>query len=323
MTVTLGTKHRLKEAAYLSKQHSGGGLTPVSRINSVGVRPEDMRILILFLLSFCVLLFCGTGRAEVEARLPGAQVTIDKAIRFSRTDLVAEAELLGLGFPDPPRMPGVLTYETARFRIIRTLKGYAKGNVDKRLDLEQMPPDGPERVKEQTRYIIICASILEDGRSCAFKLLPDDDQNRKEVGAAITRLTLAPPVLLHKAEHTIQEDKELEEALALNEIGLIAVVDIVKIGNNFPPDHDSHYSFEGDFRILKALNGKERELIGKVLPMIGPRMELPAGTKATGKYIVVCGSSDGHIIKMFRHNKKTERAVVAAIAAVKKYPTNP
>jgi hypothetical protein len=105
------------------------------------IRSLNMRTLLTSLL-FCIYISRAyrTARAgEVEAKLPGANLTVNKAIRFSGTDLVAEVELAALGVPDPPRMPGVKTYPNAEWRIIKVFKGHAKGIIHKSLDLNETP----------------------------------------------------------------------------------------------------------------------------------------------------------------------------------------
>lgn len=228
------------------------------------------------LLCFCASRACITGRAEeAVTNLPGARLTTDKAIRFSWVDLVAEAELVALGELDPPRMPGVLTYEKAELHIVKVFKGQTRGIIHKLLYLAMTPSERPERVQEKTRYLIICAAV-PDGRSCILKMLPDDKKDKKEVAAAITRLANAPPVLLWRGKFQIQEEEELEDVLARKDVGLIAVAELVKVYNEIL---HAVGQFDGDFKIERVLKGEETAILGKTIHLVGPMADLHGGAR--------------------------------------------
>jgi hypothetical protein len=115
-------------------------------------------------------------------------------------------------------------------------------------------------------------------------MLHDDKKDEQEINAAIIRLAKAPPVLLQRAEHSIPEEKELEEALALKEIGLISVVNIVKLD-------DSRFvevgSYSGDFSILKVFKPMDVENDLKHIHLVGRFLDFPKWPNIKGKYVIV------------------------------------
>jgi len=115
--------------------------------------------------------------------LPGKSINLEKAVRESDLIVTAIQIFPGMLFPTSA---GQASYEEAKFKVTKVLKGSCGNEIVARVVVRGLPADAREdSLNVDSEYVLMIREDL-DKRSKAFKVLPADQGSIAAVTAALS-----------------------------------------------------------------------------------------------------------------------------------------